>query len=60
MVKDETNGPDPRVVTNVIVKLLERNNPPIRVAVGFPYKTVVLLKRILPSRLVEFILSILY
>ena len=60
MIKDEVNGPGPEVVAKVITRVIEMNNPPIRKVVGFQYKTFVLLKRLLPSRFVEYVLAKLY
>jgi len=60
MIKDETNGPEPDVVAKVVIKVLQRKSPPIRVAVGAPYKVLVLLKRFVPARLAEYIIGRLY
>lgn len=60
MIKDEMNGPTPEVVARVILKLIGKANPPIRVTVGFQYKAILFLKRLLPSRFVEYVLSRLY
>lgn len=60
MEKDEQNGVSPRKVSKVIFKVMRAKNPPIRVAVGFSYKLFIFLQRILPRRLVIFILRKLY
>ena len=60
MIKDETNGPDPIVVARQVYRLLGKRNPPVRVIVGFQYKVFVFLKRLLPARLVSFIISKMY
>ena len=60
MEKDEQSGKDPISVAKVIYKLLKRKNPPVKVTVGFIYKLFVFLKRILPSRLVNYILYKMY
>lgn len=60
MIHDELNGPGPEQIANIVVKLTTRKNPPVRVTVGFVYKVFGMLKRLLPSRLVEFILSKMY
>ena len=39
---------------------LYRKNPPVRVAVGFDYKFLALLAKILPSRLVNWIVKMIY
>lgn len=60
MIKDEKNGHDPKEVANIIFKVCKRNNPPIRIVVGFGYKLLRFLKRILPTRIIEFALSKMY
>lgn len=60
MAHDEQNGPSPDVVVKAVLKLVQRKNPPVRITVGFTYKVFVLLKRLLPSRLVEYILEKMY
>ena len=60
MAKSEMNGPPPTIVVKDIFRILKKRNPPIRVVVGFSYKLVAFLKRILPSRWVEFIVTKLY
>jgi short-subunit dehydrogenase len=60
MVKDETNGPEPDVVAKVVIKVLNRKNAPIRVAVGASYKALVILKRFVPARFAEYIIGKLY
>ena len=60
MEKDEQNGPGPEVVVKAVMGVLNKKNPPVRVTVGFDYKVLVFLKRLLPSRLVEYILSKMY
>jgi len=60
MIRDETNGPEPDVVAKVVIKVLKRKNPPVRVVVGASYKVLVLLKRFVPARFVEYIIEKLY
>jgi short-subunit dehydrogenase len=60
MERDEQNGPLPKVVVNAIMEIINSKKPPIRVVVGFSYKTLVFLKRILPSRFVEFVVGKIY
>ena len=60
MEKDEQNGASPSKVSNVIYKVIKSKNPPVRKTVGFSYKLFIFLQRILPRRLVIFILSKLY
>lgn len=60
MEKDEQNGKDPKSVAKVIYKVLKKKNPPVKVTVGFTYKLFVFLKRILPTKLVNYILYKMY
>ena len=60
MEKDEKNGKDPITVARVIHKVLKKKNPPIKVTVGFEYKLFVFLKRLLPQKLVNYILFKMY
>ena len=60
MEKDELNGKSPGSVARVILKLVCRKKPPARVTVGFEYKLLMFLKRLLPNRLVLFLLRKVY
>lgn len=60
MARDEQNGPGPETVARVIVSLVKKKNPPIRVTVGFTYKVFVLIRRLLPARLCEYIIQQMY
>ena len=60
MAKDEQNGKNPVSVAKVFLKLAYRNNPPVRCAVGFDYKFLAFLAKILPSRLVNWIVKLIY
>lgn len=60
MIKDEMKGPSPEGIAEVVFSLIERENPPIKKVVGFQYKIFAILKRILPSRITEYIVSKLY
>jgi short-subunit dehydrogenase len=60
MEKDEQNGYSPAVVAKVVYKVMERKNPPLRVAVGFSYKALMFLKRLLPDRFALWIITKLY
>jgi short-subunit dehydrogenase len=60
MEKDEINGLPPQTVYTVIKKLILKRNPPIHVTVGLQYKSILLLKRLLPSRWVQAILYRMY
>ena len=60
MVESERKGPAPETLIKLVDKILNSNNPPIRVTVGASYKLVAFLKRVLPSKTVEFILEKMY
>ena len=60
MIKSEQNGPEATVVVKELRKILNKKQPPIRTVVGFSYKMIYLLKKILPARLVEFIVTKTY
>ncbi|MCR5760784.1 MAG: SDR family oxidoreductase [Sphaerochaetaceae bacterium] len=60
MEHDEQNGKDPSSVARVFLRQASRKNPKARVAVGFIYKFFAFLIRILPVKLKQFILSIMY
>ena len=60
MEHDERNGKAPTSVSDVVIKLAGRKNPPVRVAIGLQYKALMFAKRLLPDRLVHFILSKMY
>ena len=58
--KDERQGKSPDSVAKVVVKVLKKKRPPLRKTVGFLYKCVVFLPRILSCRFVNFIVRKLY
>ena len=60
MEKDEQNGVPPEKVAKVIVKQANKKSPKPYVVVGFAYKFLVVLSRILPTRFVDWILYQLY
>ena len=60
MEKDEQGGKNPVSVAKVINSVLIKKNPPIKVTVGLQYKLFVFLKRILPSKFVNYILYKMY
>lgn len=60
MGKDEQGGYPPSKVAKTVWRLAQRSSPPPRVAVGLSYKILLLLKRILPDRLVLFLVRKLY
>ena len=60
MEKDEQNGKPPDSVAKAAERLARKKNPPIRRAVGWEYKLFACLKQILPSGLIEKILTAMY
>lgn len=60
MIKDEKGGPGPEIVAKSILRIIEMKNPPVRVTIGFSYKLVAFIKRIIPDRLLHYILLKLY
>ena len=60
MAKDEQNGRSPSVCANTAVKLSAKKNPPARVPIGLEYKVLMLILRLIPDRLKEWILSLMY
>jgi short-subunit dehydrogenase len=60
MEHDEQNGMSPMSVVKVIEKLLRRKHMPTQVTVGFSYKLLVFLSRILPKRFVYWIIEKMY
>ena len=60
MEKDEQNGKSPLTVAKAVARLLKRKHPPVKVTVGFEYKLFIFLKKILPSRFVNWILFLMY
>ena len=60
MAADEQNGKSPDTVARIALKLAGRKDPPARIPVGFEYKALMLLLRIMPDRVKEFILSKMY
>jgi len=60
MEKDEQNGVPPSKVVKTVYRALKRKRMPSQITVGFDYKLLVFLSRILPKRLVEFIINKMY
>ena len=60
MEKDERNGVSPDNVAKLVYKMLNKKNPPVRRAVGFSYQFLVFLKRLLPDKLVLWLLGKIY
>ena len=60
MASDEQNGKSPDTVARVALSLAGKKNPPARVPVGFDYKMLMLILRIMPDKGKEYILSKMY
>lgn len=60
MEKDEQNGKSPLTVAKTVARLLKRKHPPVKVTVGFEYKLFIFLKKILPTRFINWILFLMY
>ncbi len=60
MEHDEENGSSPEDVTKVILKIINKKNPPVSIAVGGKYKLLVFLKRFFSQRTVEKIMTKMY
>lgn len=60
MERDERNGVSPEKVAQVLFRVATRKNPPVRVAVGMDYRFLLLLRRLLPDRLVQWFLERMY
>lgn len=58
--KDELSGKGPDSVAKIVAKVARQKHPPLRKAVDISYKLVVLLTRLLPTRVVNFIVRKLY
>ncbi|MBO4409820.1 MAG: SDR family oxidoreductase [Spirochaetales bacterium] len=60
MAHDEQTGKPADSVAKVFLKIAFRSNPPVRCAVGFGYKALALLSRLLPARMVNWIIKLIY
>ena len=60
MENDETGGRPPESVAREIFRICGRKSPPLRRVIGFDYKLLVFLQRLLPHRLIEYILRKMY
>ncbi len=58
--KEERTGKSPDIVAKAVLKVLKRKNPPLRKTVGFMYKLIVFLSRILPCKLINFLVRKIY
>lgn len=60
MEHDELNGRPPESVSDVALRIAAKKNPPVRTAVGFEYKALLFLQRLLPWNTAERILKMIY
>jgi short-subunit dehydrogenase len=60
MEKDEQNGKNPITVAKICLKMLNKKHMPLFRTVGLQYKLFVILNRILPQRLIQYILYKMY
>lgn len=60
MARDEQNGKPASSVAKVFLKLAGKKNPKVRCAVGLDYKALAFLAKILPARLINFIIRLIY
>lgn len=57
---DEQYGKTPESVADLVLKLISKKNPPVRATIGFEYKFVLFLLRILPSKAIDYLLYKVY
>ena len=60
MEKDEREGTAPRVIAGKFIRIAKKNHPKPLYGLGFFYKCVLLLYKILPVRLMNKLIAILY
>lgn len=60
MVVSEIKGKSPNTVAKATLKMLKLKNPPVRYVVGFDYKLLAFLKRLMPDRFINFVLYKMY
>jgi len=60
MANDEENGSSPIVIAKAVDKIINKKNPPIAITVGLKYKIFKLLFRLLPERISEYAVYLLY
>ncbi len=60
MAKSEQKASQPKAILKIVERLITKKNPPVRVTVGWDYKLMVFAKRIVPARLIEWIVPKLY
>lgn len=60
MAHDEQNGVAPVNVAKVVLRAINKKNLPVSITVGLPYKLIKFAVKILPDRLVEFVVGKMY
>ncbi len=60
MEYDERHGDSPDKSARAIVRLIKRKRPPVRRTVGWSYKLILCLRRLLPDWAIEFVIARLY
>ncbi|MBN2300836.1 MAG: SDR family oxidoreductase [Acholeplasmataceae bacterium] len=60
MEKDERNGMDPESAAKVVNRLVRKRRIPLYKTVGFKYKVIVLLAKLLPAKLANHIVGSIY
>ncbi len=60
MEHDELNGRPPESVSAAALRIAGKRNPPVRTAIGFEYKALLFLQRLLPWNTAERILKMIY
>jgi len=60
MEKDEQSGMPPSTIARAIYKIARKKKPAPLYTIGFAYKLIALLNRLLPTRLVAWILKLMY
>jgi short-subunit dehydrogenase len=60
MENDELNGMEPELAAKVLNRLIQKKKIPLYVTIGFKYKLMVCLERLLPKRLVNRLISSIY
>lgn len=60
MIKSELGGTGPEIVVRAFARILKSKNPPVRVITSLDYQAAAIMKRLVPARLVEFIIERIY
>jgi len=60
MEKDELNGMEPELAAKVLCRLIRKKKIPLYVTIGFKYKLMVIAQRLLPNKLVNRLVGLIY